>query len=362
VAVEETKMTREVGRLALLSALPIGLVSGLPAQAASTLTKINKCPSVITAPGSYLVQKNLSCVVTAITINASNVDLDLGGHTLSGSGMGDGVYVEGQSNATIHDGSVQGFVNGIELQRTLNGKITNVTVSQNSNLGIVGGDTFGVTVTGCTATQNHVYGMWFGSEARANTITRNTANGNGYGGIALGGAFATSITNNTASDNGGVGIDVLTAIGNTVEGNTTDRNPLVGIQLYDHSNGNIVRGNSATGNGWGINMSIGSAHNTVQNNTVSGNSTGIEVGGSDGNASFNTIQGNSATMNTLGIWVEAGATSNTLQGNTALSNGGWDLGDLNFGCDSNLWSNNIFQTANQPCVAGLPLPPPPPPP
>jgi parallel beta-helix repeat protein len=83
---------------------------------------------------------------------------------------------------------------------------------------------------------------------------------------------------------------------------------------------------------------------------VSGNSTGIEVGGSDRNASFNTIQGNTAIQNTLGIWVEAGATSNTLQGNTALSKGAWDLGDLNPGCDSNIWSGNTFTTANQPCI------------
>src|SRR5438309_1790745 len=112
-------MKREVWTLALLGAVAISLAAGAPAEAAPAQTKINKLPYVITAPGSYLVQKNTSCVVTAITINASNVDLDLGGHTISGSGTGDGVYVQGQSNVTIHDGGVQGFVNGVELQNTL---------------------------------------------------------------------------------------------------------------------------------------------------------------------------------------------------------------------------------------------------
>src|SRR5437879_5917871 len=102
-------MRREVGTLAPLVALGMSLVGGSPAQAAPTLTKINKCPYVITAPGAYLVQKNLSCIVTAITVSASKVDLDLGGHTISGSGREDGVYVEGQANVSIHDGTVQGF-------------------------------------------------------------------------------------------------------------------------------------------------------------------------------------------------------------------------------------------------------------
>src|SRR3954452_19440309 len=106
-------MKREAGALALLVSLPMSLVGGSPVQAAPTVTKISKCPYVITAPGSYLVQKNLSCVVTAITVAASNVDLDLGGHTISGSGLGDGVYVERQASVSLHDGSVQGFVNGV---------------------------------------------------------------------------------------------------------------------------------------------------------------------------------------------------------------------------------------------------------
>ena len=93
----------------------------------------------ITAPGAYEVTQDLTCAGAAITITASDVDLNLGGHTLSGNDQGDGVSVQGQANVSIHDGTVQGFVNGVVFQQTLNSQLSHVTVRQSSNLGIIGG-------------------------------------------------------------------------------------------------------------------------------------------------------------------------------------------------------------------------------
>jgi parallel beta-helix repeat protein len=318
-------MKREVWTLALLAALPITLAEGVPAQAAPAQTKINKCPYVITAPGSYLVQKNLSCVLTAITISASNVDLDLGGHTISGSGTGDGVYVQGQSNVSIHDGGVQGFVIGVELQRTLDGKITNVTASQNRDSGIAtGSGTAGLTVMGCTANQNRNNGVIFGGDSRSNTVTNstmtlnawgiticcgafantvanNTANGN-VGGISLGDTSFNTVTGNTASGNNCQGIDLWNTRQTTVSGNTIDQNGCFGIMLHGNSFGNTVGGNSLTANNnEAIDVFDNSSQNTIQDNTITGttgNGTGIEVG--RGPVYQNTLQRNRVTLNIRG--------------------------------------------------------------
>src|SRR5947209_2822291 len=149
-------MKRAVGILALLVAVPMTLLAVAPTQAA---TKISSCPVTISATGVYQVTQDLICSGTAITITASKVDLHLNGHTLSGDGSGDGIFVQGQANVSIDNGAVQGFNEGVEFQGTIDCKVTNVTASQNSDTGIVTGGGIGLTVTGCAATQNGGYGI-----------------------------------------------------------------------------------------------------------------------------------------------------------------------------------------------------------
>ena len=351
------------GALALLIGLASTLLGAVPAQAS---TKISSCPYTITASGTYDVTQDLTCSGTAITITASKVDLHLNGHTLSGSGAGVGVFVQGQANVSIDNATVQGFFEGVEFQGTVDCKITNVTARQNSDAGIVSrGGTSGLTVTGCTAPQNVNHGILFDSDSRANTAAGNTANGNGSMGIYVtGGAFANTLNDNTTNQNGvwGIGIDggggnsvtgntanqnhdrgiTFYTSGNLVERNTCDRNGNLGIGVAGDSHNNTVVRNSATANGGqGIALFDQPTHNTVQDNTVSGSYQGIFVG--NGPAQ-NTIQGNTATLNVLGILLTAGATGNTIQGNTALTNANFDVEDDNPGCDSNHWLNNRFVT------------------
>jgi parallel beta-helix repeat protein len=364
-------MKIKAGVLALMVGLPASLTVGSPALAAPAQTKISKCPYTITAPGKYLVQKNLSCSGTAITVAASNVDLDLGGHTLSGSGVGSGVFSQGQSSVTIHDGAVQGFFIGVELRHTLNGSVSNVTASQNTAQGISGRDgTVGLTVTGCTATQNG-FGIVLDGDSRSNTVVGSTASSNAQHGVYVtGGAFANTIRDNTAGQNGFWGIAIDGGGGNTISGNTTNLNGDRGITLYTNGNrvesntcdrngnggidvagnsqDNRVLRNSATGNGHGgIRLYDQTSRNTIQDNTISGSFIGIWLANG---ISQNTLQGNTANLNVRGIWLFDGAGGNTILSNTASSNREFDLADDNFNCDANTWSGNAFTTANQPCI------------
>jgi parallel beta-helix repeat protein len=294
-------MKSEVGIAAVLG-LAVSLWSGLPAQAA---TSVSSCPVTITAPGAYVVTKDLTCSGDAITIAASNVDLDLGGHTLSGDGSGDGIHVQGASpvyNVSIHRGTVQRFADGIFLGFfALNCTISSVTASQNTDIGI------------------------FLSHANGNTVLGNTISQTGAG--------------------NGTGISLDASNGNTVTGNTASGN-YAGIDVSDNSTGNTVSRNTATANrGQGIRLLFGATQNTIQENTCSGNGTGISVGafGNDG-VNQNTIQNNTVSRNFLGILVEQNCSGNTLQGNTVMPSFDVDVEDDSPGCDSNHWLNNRFVT------------------
>jgi len=90
----------------------VSLLGGSPAKAAP-VTKITSCPFPITAAGSYLVVRDLSCPTTfGIQIsNTSDVDLNVGGHTIMGSSAssGNGIEVFGATNVHIINGTVTGF-------------------------------------------------------------------------------------------------------------------------------------------------------------------------------------------------------------------------------------------------------------
>lgn len=102
----------------LLSCL--GLVAFLvssPVKAETVLgTPISRVPYEITKSGNYHFEKNLTMVKgsnAAITISASNVNLDFNGYTLTASGTtnaagGIGVSIKA-SNVAVRDGTIIGF-------------------------------------------------------------------------------------------------------------------------------------------------------------------------------------------------------------------------------------------------------------
>jgi hypothetical protein len=51
-----------------------------------------------------------------------------------------------------------------------------------------------------------------------------------------------------------------------------------------------------------------------------------------------------------GIWVAGGTTANAIRRNTAAQNGDFDLRDEDGDCSRNVWSRNLFNTANAECI------------
>ena len=198
------------------------------------------CGENITA--SLTLNGDLHCPNSvALIIMKNSIILNLGGHTVSGSGIGsliEGIQVYANSD-TVENGAVTGFRFGVEVagastvtnvhaasngygiyERGGPAKITNNVLVHNY-YGLVS-DSTGSTFTGNKLLNNSYDGLdLFGSKT---TLTSNVAQGNALVGISDQGT-ATTLTKNAANYNGDDGIDagtdlfVVDGAGNTAKGN-----------------------------------------------------------------------------------------------------------------------------------------------
>jgi len=97
------------------------------AAVCSAQTTITSLPYTISSSGMYLLASDLQFPLgsgDAITVNASNVTIDFGGHSLSTpthkttSPTSYGIYADNQSAITVTNGEINGFVFGIYFSYT----------------------------------------------------------------------------------------------------------------------------------------------------------------------------------------------------------------------------------------------------
>jgi hypothetical protein len=168
--------------------LLVGLSAASPAKAQAK--KIKNC-TTITESGAYKVTKNLVASGDCIVIEASFVNLDLGGFTLTGDGTGTGVLVPGVldlEGIDLRNGNVTNFDTGINLSALLT-SVRNVRAQDNVGDGIRAGGP--AVVTGCQAHDNGGVGI---SAFGTSTVHRNIASSNGSHGFGMGTSVATGNT------------------------------------------------------------------------------------------------------------------------------------------------------------------------
>ncbi len=204
-------------RCALSAPLPLVLLLA-STIVVSAQTVINALPYTITTAGEYVLTANLTSPQTTgnlITINASNVTLDLQGHFITGpTNTADtpiGIYAYERANLTVRNGTVSHCTDGIliygngnattnNLNQTIDGlrvshcssygifldaavasTVTNCKVSQFSNTGILIGG-FGSVVQGCLVGQTGTTSKTTGIFSNPDGVVRqNTVAGTYYG-------------------------------------------------------------------------------------------------------------------------------------------------------------------------------------
>jgi Periplasmic copper-binding protein (NosD) len=205
------------------------LHGGIPAAA---VTFVNSCPATLDQPGElYILGQSLSCSGTALRITASNVQLVLNGHTLTGDGSGAGIFVAQSVMGVQIDG-------GGEIRRF--------------QCGIVMDSVTSCAVRALTVAENRVEGIFLVGRSLSNSLAGNFVRANGGGGIVLDATASHNILQgNVIRENGLEGIAIVGgggATGNQLIGNVTTAN-LVGIFIGPGAHGNTVIGNQALQNG-----------------------------------------------------------------------------------------------------------------
>ncbi|MDQ1519433.1 MAG: hypothetical protein QOI55_506, partial [Actinomycetota bacterium] len=215
----------------------------------------------------------------------------------------------------------------IQLLSVVHSTITNNTVTNNVG-GILVTDEMGPnhdnTITGNTVSNNKKdCGITLAGHS-GNAVAMSGANA-GKPQPTLGGIYHNTVTGNTANGNGAAGILIAAggpgagAYSNTVTGNTANENGQPGITLHSHTPFQVLNNNVITGN-------------TVVHDALSaGNDAGTAPGDSDAGVTKTTgiivftmvvpvngtvITGNHISNVAFGIWMSAHTPSATVSGNT----------------------------------------------
>jgi parallel beta-helix repeat protein len=289
-------------------------------------------PLTISEPGSYYLLGSVHTTGGGITVTASNVSIDLMGHTLAG-GTGDGIdgadVLGTIRNLSVVNGTITGW-DGYGVNLGPGSLVRDLRVSGTGEVGISVGafsivvdsvaesndrqgilaDT-GSIIRGCLAGENDLHGI--GGSTDVLVVDSVADNNGGYG---IGVASNSEVRGSVAVNNKGIGISVgaqsavidcsavsnqsygiYVSVGATIHGCNAGFNHGDGIQVSADS---LVLDNRCTGNGAfqhdGAGIHATSEGNRIDGNHVVGNDRGIDVDAAGNLVIRNTLRGNTVNF------------------------------------------------------------------
>jgi parallel beta-helix repeat protein len=262
------------------------------------------CGDVVTQSVT-LTHDLVDCPGDGLVAGASDITIDLGGHTIDGDetspsqGGGAGVrVVPGVGNVTIINGTITEFSEGVVLDSTVANTVSRLNVVGNTR-GINLANASGNLVEKNTVEASFLDGIRVnGAGSDSNVVRQNLVAGNVFGITVSSGADANQVDRNEVSG-GTFGIAVFLGAQDTeITRNDVFGNAVSGIQIQSSSNDALVSRNMVHENGLGIVVDVDvSAANLVQNEVVTNTGDGIEIRG----------------------------LSNLVKRNAVLDNGGWGI-------------------------------------
>ncbi len=266
-------------------------------------TAIKAVPYAITNSGAYYVAETLFGSA-GISLRADDVDLDLCGFSLKGSGTNSttgGIVIPREvHNVSIRNGAVLNWLGyGIDATNLHHSQICEIKSAMNGGGGIRVGRS--CRVTDCTVVDNRGVGLQATESAN---IQGCTATGNESNGIEAN--MASTIIGCTVIDNREHGICV--GVYCTIRDCSVVRNDEDGIRVgascrvEDNNIGDNGRGNGETGAG----VCVTGPGNRIRDNNVTANEEGILVVATNewGGGVGNWIEANNVVDNSRGIKVD----------------------------------------------------------
>ena len=226
------------------------------------------------------------------------------------------VILIGCDNITVRDSNLSQTTVGIELAQTNNSYIKSNIISDN----LMGVFTFFSNEN--TIIQNNISsntggGVTLFSFDHNNTISENDISLNiGYGIYLYASNNTISNNNITFNDGNGVWLDTY-CYNNTISENYLDANSQTGIVLKTSSNDNLIEKNTISNNIDGINIES-SSNNTIENNKIQLN---IDDGIRLSHSTYNTIRLNDIINNQVsGIEISQSTNNNRFYHNNFIDN------------------------------------------
>lgn len=272
----------------ITASLFILLLVSISAQGQNEITT---CGTTITEQGVYVLANDLNCTgVDGIDIVADDVELHLGGRTITGSPDHVGIYTTGNRADVDGPGAIHGFSCGVKNE---------------GGHAIV----YGLTVSGAD--------IGFCALNAQVEWSTNEASGNSTG-------FSTY--------SGRIILDYNLAYGNHQDGIH------VSGGRDDRIEDNRVRENGAAG------IYVNSDSASVDRNLAESNRDGVVVAGDN-----NRLDTNFSLINTA-VGIDIFGSNTRIMDSYAIGNSLFDLADQNPNCGNNQWVHNTFGTANQDCI------------
>ena len=295
-------MRRALPALFALAAFSLALP---PAAHATSAVSVS-CGDTITTD-TKLANDLTDCPGDGIVIGADNITLDLNGHTIDGDGVSSSFEEAcpgggscdfdlgvdnsgGHDKVTIKGGSIRDFYDGVQMLGASDGRVSNLTLSNNLHVGVAVLDSANIQVDGNSSSASAA-GILV-AVSRDIRVERNSLARHGAG-IAVNRSNHVRIVRNTASGNE-AGVEISDQSDhNSIEGNFLSSNSFAGVvadaddtrvnrnRAFNNGDGIIIFGsrNSVTGNqivdavgcpdgcGFGISLE-GGAGNLIERNVV----------------------------------------------------------------------------------------------